>query len=463
MLGSVSNPIRQRLSQLWSSALARSTGILVGGTAIGHLLTLIVMPINTRLYAPQDFGIAATFASIVAIVVSAACLRFDMAITLPETDDEAINLLAVSLASVGTVTFLTAVVAVGISVYGTSIGIASNIVHIIWFLPIAVAMGGAYLALQMWFVRTSEFHRIAHSRIVQSAAAGSGQISFGLVSSGPVGLVIGQILNTGGGSLMLGLSLLRRQKAILRKISLMQMRAVTRRYDRFPKYSVWEALANGASVHLPILLIASVAKPAELGYLSLSIFLLQAPMSLIGNAIGQVYLANAPAAHREGRLGAYTLNIARTLSRIVAVPMTMAALLAPILFTIVFGSTWERAGVLVTWMAPWFALQFITSPVSTALHVTGKQRLALLLQLFGLMSRVGAVYLAAELDLAISEAYALSGAVFYLIYLFTVSASLKISASSTLKLVSELVLCAGIVALLFTSIKEVIVNLSNIT
>ncbi|PND71734.1 oligosaccharide flippase family protein, partial [Escherichia coli] len=114
----------------------------------------------------------------------------------------------------------------------------------------------------------------------------------------------------------------------------------------------------------------TLATPAELGYLSLSIFLLQAPMSLIGNAIGQVYLANAPAAHREGRLGSYTFGIARTLSRIVAVPMATAAILAPILFTVVFGPNWERAGVLVTWMAPWFALQFITSPVSTALHVT---------------------------------------------------------------------------------------------
>lgn len=436
----VSGPIGQRLSQLWSSALARSAGVLVGGTAIGHLLTVIVMPLNTRLYTPHDFGIAATFASIAAIVVSAACLRFDMAITLPERDDDAINLLAVSLASVAIVALTTLAVAFGISVYGASLGIAPDILSMLWFLPVAVAIGGGYLALQMWFIRKSDFFGIAQSRVVQSAAAGSGQVTFGLVSAGPVGLLIGQILNTGGGSVMLGARLLRGQKAIIRKISLAQMKAMFRRYDRFPKYSVWEALANGASIHLPILLIATVAASAELGYLSLSIFLLQAPMSLVGNAIGQVYLANAPLALREGRLDLYTFGIARTLSRIVAVPMATAAIMAPILFTIVFGQAWERAGVLVTWMAPWFALQFITSPVSTALHVTGQQRLALLLQLFGLIIRVGAVYLAYTMGFGISETYALSGAVFYLLYFAVVSVSIMIEAKNVMKLVGEFVI-----------------------
>lgn len=435
-----SGPIGQRLSQLWSSALARSAGVLVGGTAIGHLLTLIVMPLNTRLYTPHDFGIAATFASIVAIVVSAACLRFDMAITLPETDDEAVNLLAVSLVSVSIITLLTSVVPFGFSAHGTQFGIAPDIARMLWFLPVAVAMGGSYLALQMWFVRMSDFRRIAHSRIVQSAAAGSGQVSFGLISSGPAGLLIGQILNTGGGSVMLGARLLRRQKALLEKISLAQMRAVMRRYDRFPKYSVWEALANGASIHLPILLIATLATPAELGYLALAIFVLQAPMSLIGNAIGQVYLANAPVARREGRLDSYTFGIARTLSRMVAVPMATAAIMAPILFTIVFGQTWERAGVLVTWMAPWFALQFIASPVSTALHVAGQQRLALMLQLFGLMFRVGCVYVASRVGFGITEAYAVSGAVFYFIYLVVVLRSIGVSRPCIARMTVELIL-----------------------
>jgi hypothetical protein len=55
------------------------------------------------------------------------------------------------------------------------------------------------------------------------------------------------------------------------------------------------------------------------------------------------------------------------------------------------------------------------------LHVTGHQRLAFALQLFGLALRVSMVWLAVSLSPAhISEWYAVSGFLFYLLYLLTI-------------------------------------------
>ena len=103
-------------------------------------------------------------------------------------------------------------------------------------------------------------------------------------------------------------------------------------------------------------------------------------------------------------------------------PLLFAALVAPSLFGIIFGEAWQRAGVLLAWMTPWFVLQFMTSPVSMALHVTSHQRLALGLQVFGLTFRVTTVVTAGELiNGGVSEWYAASGAVFYLFYLIVVS------------------------------------------
>jgi hypothetical protein len=68
-------------------------------------------------------------------------------------------------------------------------------------------------------------------------------------------------------------------------------------YRRFPVYSTWEALANSAAIHVPVILVAAVAAPDEAGYLMLAMYVLQAPMSLIGAAVGQVYLSKAPAVH----------------------------------------------------------------------------------------------------------------------------------------------------------------------
>jgi hypothetical protein len=87
----------------------------------------------------------------------------------------------------------------------------------------------------------------------------------------------------------------------------------------------------------------------------------------------------------------------------------------------------------MAWMTPWFVMQFVTSPVSVALHVANRQPAALLLQLFGVILRAGAVYGASIIALArMSEAYAVSGFVFYLVYLAVVFRAAGLRASDIL-------------------------------
>ncbi len=101
--------------------------------------------------------------------------------------------------------------------------------------------------------------------------------------------------------------------------------------------------------------------------------------------------------------------------------------LSPSVFWIVFGSEWEKAGLLIAWMTPWFVLQFLASPVSMALHVTGNQRAAMSFQFFALCLRVFSVLWAAEVwPGLVGEAYAISGFFVYSNYLLIVAHSLRI-------------------------------------
>lgn len=418
-------PARARLADLWSrlrqGGVLRSIGVLVGGSAAAHGVTAAIMPISTRLYTPTDFAAASVFASLVGIIVAAACLRFDVAIALPADDEEAANLLGLSaLSSVG----VAALAALALAVLPPStLALLGQpaVLPLLWLLPPTLLIGGLYLALQTWYVRSRQFGPIARSRLGQSVAAAGGQIGLGLAGQAPLGLIVGQMLNYGAGSLTLGAGALWRQRWILSRISWRGMGRAFVTHRRFPQFSVWEALANAASIHAPLLLIAALAEGPEAGYLTLAIFLLQAPMALVGNAVGQVYLSGAPDAHRRGDLASYTRRMAAGLFKTAAVPIALIAIVSPFAFEMVFGEGWGRAGVLVAWMAPWFLLQFVTSPVSTALHVVGAQRTAMLLQVGGLCLRCGAV-LIGELWMPrlMSELYAVSGAFLYAAYLVTI-------------------------------------------
>lgn len=428
--------IRARIDGIARNKMLRSIGVLVGGTAFAHVITALTLPIVTRLYTPADFSGLALFAGLLAILSVAATLRFDLAIAIPEQDSEAVNLLALAIVCTSIVAALVATVVIGLPANVVDSLNQPKLVPLLWLLPVGVLLAGCYSALQMWFVRQRAFEPIARSRVTQSAASAATQIGLGWLHWTPGGLILGQLLNTGAGCISLGYRLLLRHHALIRQISWSGLRDAFAKYDRFPKYSTFEALSNTAAMQLPIIMISSHAASSEAGFLLLAMSAMQAPMGLIGNAIAQVYLSRAPEELRNGNLNNFTSTVFGGLLRSGVGPLMFAGIVAPTLFSVVFGVEWRRAGILVSWMTPWFIMQYLSVPISMALHVTGSQKVALILQIFGMCLRVGVVYVVSINDPThISEAYAISGLIFYAIYLATV---LKIVRSSIEDVIHEL-------------------------
>ncbi len=412
---------RNRQTQRPRSFL-RSVGVLVAGTAFGHVITAAALPLATRLYSPTDFSTLALFAGIVSIIGSAACLRFDIAIPMPEADVDAIGLLALSMAAAVVVSLsAAALAALGASWLASGNPAQAALAQWIWLLPIGIFSVASYAAFQGYLVREKAFPLLAKARVAQSAMSASAQLSLGWLGVGPGGLLISNILYGAASFPWLAWRVIRANAHRIRALTSTQLRGLAASYKRFPQFSTLESLANSASIQLPVILIAAVAAGPEAGFLLLAMQVMQVPMAVIGSAVGQVYLSQAPTAHREGRLGPFTAAVLISLMRTGTGPLLFAAIVAPLAFPLLFGAPWERAGWLVSWMVPWFLMQFLASPVSMALHVTGHQSVALKLQVIGLVVRVGAVVAAAEwAPEQLGEVYALSGLVFYAAYLGTV-------------------------------------------
>lgn len=401
----------------------RSVLVLVGGAAFAHAITALALPILTRLYAPADFSTLAVFSSLLSIGAVAACLRFDIAIPMPGRDSEAFNLLVLAIGSAAVVSVIAGVVVSLAPSWLPELMGRLDLQPYLWLLPIGILLAGAYSALQTWFVRDKEFSLIARSRVAQSTASAGTQIGMAGFGLGPIGLLFGYLLNTGSACLILGYRLLRHEsfRKNVEDVTCSSLKRAWSDYSRFPKYSTWEALANSAAIQAPVIMIAALAVGPEAGYLLLAMSVIQAPMALFGNAIGQVYLSRAPEEYREGRLDGFTTDILCGLIKAGVGPLLAVGILSPVVFGAIFGEGWERAGWLVAWMTPWFIMQFLAAPISMAIHVTGHQRAVFFLQMFGLILRVSAVLVAAQFSTApVSEAYAISGAFFYTIYLWLV-------------------------------------------
>lgn len=385
---------------------ARGVSVLVGGTAMSQILIVLSIPLVTRLYTPEDFGVLAAFTAFLAFFTVIAAARYDLTIPLPKKDVDAANLLALGM--VITI-FISLVAAIVFFVWPTKIATMINapvLSKYMWLLPISIFVVALYQLLSKWAVRTKDFKSIAKTRIIQTVS--QLVIQFAGYTLGPFALMLGHAVGHGAGAGSLS------RKALLdpalKRISCKGMVQQAIRYKQFPVYSTWTALLNTASLQLAPLVFISLFGGAIAGLYALTLRVLTMPSNLIGNAIGSVFLSTAPQAYREGTLASLVKDLHSKLALVGALPLVLLVLFGPELFSYIFGENWRQAGVYAQWMAPWIYLQFQWSPLSMLASVLELQGAALIAQLVTFTVRFG----------VLSVAWGLGLTADYTIFLFSV-------------------------------------------
>jgi O-antigen/teichoic acid export membrane protein len=436
-VGARFNALLNRL--LPHSSFARGVGVLAGGTAVAQAIGIIVLPAITRMYTPEDFSVLAVFSSILGIAAGVACMRLDIAIPLPERDEDAANLLGMAILTCTSVALLS-----GLAVWCYSDNFANfaaqtevGMQPFLWMLPLAIWLSGIFSAIQLWATRKRLFNAIARTRISQTIASTGAQLLCGILSIlGPFGLLLGVLIANGFGVIGLCQRAWREDKKHLVGINFGDMRRQVYTHKKFIEYSTFEAIANNCAIQIPIIIIGMFGVGPEAGYLLLAMRVMAIPTSLIGGAVSQVYLSQAPEENRNGKIGPFTLKTIEGMLRIGLGPLIFIGIASPVVFPLIFGYEWERAGQMLTWMMPLCILQFISSPVSMALHITNNHQTALILQIFGFIIRVGGTWLSILFAHEyLFEVYAFTGFVFYAIYILII---LKITKIKKIELLSAL-------------------------
>ena len=400
----------------------KAVSVLVGGTAFAQLIGFLCLPILTRLYTPEDYSVLGVYVAIVAILAVISCLRFDIAIPIPENENDGKALLLLSFLS-NTIFSIILYAVLFISYpYIQYYKIIDQLSYWIWLIPLGVFVSGFYSALQFWATRHKRFKDIAKTRMTQAISGNAASLAGGMFSVGFGGLIVGQLLNFSGGLFKLAMS----AKKDLAVVKSSPLKATFAKYSNFPKYSTFEALANVSAIQLPLILLASYIIGPTVGYLMLAMKVLGIPMGLIGSAFSQVYLANANQYLESKTLYYYTKSIIFKIFKITILPFLFLAIISPFIFGYIFGERWNDVGFYILAMLPWYFMQILSSPVSMSLHLIGGQRLALYLQIFGFVLRVVLLYVFIINFIDHSFIYyVFSGFIFYLLYLILILLKLR--------------------------------------
>ncbi len=371
--------------QTWRARLKnnnalRGVAFLAGGTALAQVISVLSSPIATRIYTPANYGVYGPFYTITAIFCLACVLRYEQAIVVQSTDEEAFHAVVGCLM----VLLVMAVTSTGI-VAGAMLfplGKFSPIRPYLWWLPVTVVSTGIYQIFNMWALRKRNYKIITQTNVTQSLSGSSSNILLGLALHSPLGFILSAIIATSAGTTRLVRSFLTFYRATIHTISFPASRAFLYRYKQYPLFALPAAILNTSALSLPMIFLMVLYNPTITGYYSLALRIVGLPMALIGSSVTQVFLAETstmlhtnpeklPAVFRKTML-----HVA-----IIALCPLIIGCCSPTLFPIIFGHRWKEAGYYALILSIFSAAQIIVSPTSNIVILTGKQHLQFYLDL----------------------------------------------------------------------------------
>lgn len=366
---------------------------LIGGTTVAQILSFIFSPITTRLFSPEVFGDLSVFTSITGIIGIIICLRYELAIVLPQDDDEGFSLLRLCIIFASIISILAGTVFLfaGKAIYA-SFG-APNLARYWYYVPISLFLTGIIQACNYWLTRTRQFVVLSWNKVIPVIVVNVVSIGLGLLGNRALGARLFAILLSNIANIAVLAKAVAPEFISKKHSSNSSYWQLIKQYKNFLIYDIWGALLNNLSwMIVPILMNAYYGSNAA-GQYSIGMRVIQIPASLIGASISQVFLRNASQKRYSRNLYPYCIETTKKLFKYTAPIVAVLLLLGKPVFHFVFGNKWDLAGIYTQILAPWALLWFCASPMHSVFTITQKQNIYLVFSIFNLATRFLSLYL----------------------------------------------------------------------
>jgi O-antigen/teichoic acid export membrane protein/2-polyprenyl-3-methyl-5-hydroxy-6-metoxy-1,4-benzoquinol methylase len=372
---------------------------LMTGNGLSQLINIGGTLLLARLFAPEAFGSFALFVTLVSFLSVLGGGRYELAIMLPEKDEEAANVLFLAvLVLTGVAGLSLLIVALFHSPIARLLG-DDRLRLWLWAAPLAQFVNGLYQVQGVWFGRMKRFRRVAAARVFQSTGTVIGQLGLLMVHSGGFALVGGWIIGQSIGTFFLLSQLFYRDGRFLWKArDWAMLREAVGRYRNFPIYKAPHSFVSNASSQLVIVILRMFASLNLVGLYSMAARAVYLPVTLIASSMNDVFYEKAATELKHGGLERFVTRLLRIQLVLAAPLLVLVAFDAKLIFGFVLGPKWVAAGSFAAILAFLSFLYFLTSWLDRLFDVRGRQKICLILEVTGNVLSLGALALILRWD-----------------------------------------------------------------
>lgn len=272
-----------------SNIFFKNVAILASGTIISQLIVIATSPVLSRIYLVESFGLLSLFTSYLTISAVISTGRYELALSLPEEDDDARKLVQLILV-IGFVSMI---------FYYCLIFFLREIIHLqnrvellnywwIYFAPLYIFFIAVYSGLSYWFQRKKKYKKIAVANALQVIFTALLSIMFGLFQI-EWGMILSLIISIFFTIVFLFKDYHKENKIFPRK----EVKVIARRFISFPKYMTVSDLSLTLSQQLTPIFFSFMFSTSIVGFYSMANRMLRLPNIVITSAIGNVFRNDA--------------------------------------------------------------------------------------------------------------------------------------------------------------------------
>lgn len=342
--------------------------ILFSANSLGTLINFISLPILTRIYSPEDFGLLAYFLSISLIFGMFLTLKFENVFFIENNNIvEVYSLIIISIT-------LTSILSLIVLIFFWAINFLIKDFLLIPLLMVYIILLGFYYTGRAYSSSVGNFKKISKGYLVKIITQNLFFLIFGILFAPNynyllLGTVLGQLIET----IILNSNI--NLITIYKIINLNTIKEYFYRYINFPKFTLLGELIGNVNSQLPVFFLSNYFGNSVTGHYAMVQRLFAIPLKLLTSSTAEAFRNEAAKLYSsEGSFKNLAIQTSKYLFIIAFVIGTLIIIVGDLFIPLFLGKNWLEAIPFLKVMIILFIFQFSISPISYGLYISEKQK-----------------------------------------------------------------------------------------
>lgn len=448
--------LKEKIQTLMKSQMLRNVTKISSGTILGQAISIVTLPIFTRLYGATVIGYWTLFTSVAVIVNAFSDLGLSNAIMMDDEGEQSEKLFSV----ITTISFIISLI-VGVGYYVIkSVTPDPSGLHPLFYSIVLFVLIFTQQQVNVcynWLNKKKQYNILMKNPIINNVSVAVIAIPLGLMGFTKYGYYIGLVL----GQVFTLFHMRRYLPRIFFDFKFRDHFDVIRSHLTYVKFQMPTYLVAQVKNQAPVFFIRSFFGVEILGYYSVCMRVLNIPVNLLASSIGKVYYQTAAEMKKKGQeVGDFTFRNIKRAMYVAIAPMVVIMSFGDIVCTLFLGNDYVITGNLSRIIVFMTFFQFLMMATQGITIVLEKQQYALISGIVQIIGYVVGLSIGKYVFSSLYIAVALMTVVFCVIQIIYFSKLFKIAGVSVTLYLKHVFSALGLIIVITAVIRITLIALN---